>query len=181
MEVVQKLFKLKVHSVSSTKVFISQFWNAGGSKRADSICVTGTYHPPAFDTSSINAHLSHSKSSKQVWGVLRTQLWIHQSPAQAGTAGPGQHTTLGLRKLPVKNLHTSGKWLSKQLFHKALWKTLFQSHYLALEGVSSGRTNSSWSPGHSWLPIKETHRWAVAIPGHKPQTPATLLQIGGSS
>lgn len=66
MEVVHKLFKFKVHSISSTKVFISWFWNAGGSKRADSICVTGTCHPPAFDTSSINAHLSHSKSSKQV-------------------------------------------------------------------------------------------------------------------
>lgn len=58
----------KVYSISSAKV--SQFWNAGGNKRADSsICATGTYHPPAFDTSSMNAHLSHSKSSKQVWSI----------------------------------------------------------------------------------------------------------------
>lgn len=96
------------------------------------------------------------RAANKFEAFLRTLLWTHHSPEQVGTAGPGQHTTLGQRKLPSKNPHTSGKWFSKQLFHKALWKTLFQSHYSALEGVSSGRRNSSWSPGHSWLPIQET-------------------------
>lgn len=121
------------------------------------------------------------RAANKFEAFLRTLLWIHPSPVQAGTAGPGQQTTLGQRKLPLKKLHTSGKWFSKQLFHKALWKTLFQSHYSALEGVSSGRRDSSWSAGHLWLPIKEIHRWAVAISGHEPHTSATLLQIGGFS
>lgn len=83
MEVVQKLFKLIVHSISYTKVFIPQFWNAGGSKRADSICVTGTYQSPAFEMSSINAHLSHSKSSKQVRSVPQDTA-LNPSLASAG-------------------------------------------------------------------------------------------------
>lgn len=84
MEVVHKLFKLKILSRSFTEVFISRFWNAGGSKRADSISATGTYHPPVFDTSSINTHLSHSKSSKQVWSIPQESTTHQGRMAQQG-------------------------------------------------------------------------------------------------
>lgn len=102
---------LKVHSVSATKVPISWFWNAG------LVLIFPTV-----------------RAANKFQVFLRTLLGIQHSPEQVGTAGPGQHMTLGQRKLPSENLHTSGKWFSKQLFHKALRKTLFQSHYLALEG-----------------------------------------------
>lgn len=180
MEVVHKLFKFKFHSIRSTKIFLnSEMQEAARELIACVLQVPATL-----------LHLTQAalmlifvtvRTANKFEAFLRTLVWIHHSPAQVGTAGPGQHKTLGQRKLPLKNLHTSGKWFSKQLFHKALWKTLFQSHYSALEGVSSGRRNSSWSPGHSWLPVKETHRWAVAIPSHQPHTSATLLQIGVSS
>lgn len=143
--------------MSSTKVFPSQFWNIGGSKRISSISVTGTCHPPAFETGSTNANLSYNKS-KQGSSVSQNTA-LNLSLVACGTHKRGfaqqkRSTSLRQRKLPSTNLPARAKWLGKQPLHKALEKTLFQSHYSALEGVSSGRRNGSWRPSHLWLPIE---------------------------
>lgn len=102
------------------------------------ISFTATCHLSASETSGVILVLYYSKSKfkgnkqKKMIPVLCFSEYcsefithcLQHSQVQVFTAGQDWSTALWQRKLPSKNLHTSGKWFRKQLFHKTPQKPL---------------------------------------------------------